>query len=307
MKKNLNIPKTFFGFLIASLAFWILINLSKIYTSKITYPISYINLPQHKTLLNTPPKELTILIKGTGFNLLSTNITNKPLLLNLKKIRNKEENNYYFLSKNIHSEVQNQLKKGIDLIEIQKDTIHLKIGTLSSKKIPLKSDINISFKLGFDLTKPITIKPDSVTISGNKTDLNKISYLNLEKINAENLSKSTELSSKIIIPKINNFKIDNETVKVIISIDKFTEGEIEIPVNVKNAPEGINIFPKKVKLIYKVSLKDFNKISPDLFNVECTYNKNSETSYLTPKIQSNSDLITLIRVVPDKIDFLIHK
>ncbi len=309
MKKTLNIPKTFFGFLIASLFFWILINLSKTYTSEVNYDIDYINLPQQKTLISTPLKNINLLVKGTGFNLLSTNISSKPLELNLEKTRRKKGNNYYFLSQNIQSEIQNQLKSGIELIQIQDDSISLKIGTLNSKKVPLKPNLNIEFQLGFDLTKPVTINPDSIEISGDEEELKKISFLNLEKIDFKNVSESVEVKSKIIFPKNRNFKTNIKEVDIKASVDKFTEGEIEIPVTIKNAPNGINIFPKKVKLIYKVGLTNFNKVTPDLFTIECDYNESTTKgiSYLIPKIQSHSNLVTTVRIVPDKIDFLIHE
>lgn len=92
-------------------------------------------------------------------------------------------------------------------------------------------------------------------------------------------------------------------------VDKFTEGEIEVPVLVKNAPKGINIFPKKVKVIYKVGLKNFNEITPDLFKIECDYldAENNELNYLTPELKDTPNLATVLRIVPDKIDFLIYE
>lgn len=309
MKKTLNIPKTFIGFLIASLFFWVLINLSKTYTSEVNYDIEYINLPQHKTLINTPLKNINLLVKASGFNLLTTNISNKPIKLDLEKTTKKKGINYYFLSKNIQPQIQNQLKSGVELIQILKDSISLKIGTLSSKKVPLKPNLNINFKLGFDLAKSISIKPDSILISGDESELKNIAFLDLEKLDLKNVSENIEVESNIITPKNSNFKISSKQANIIITVDKFTEGEIEVPVIVKNAPDEINIFPKKVKLIYKVGLSNFNKINPDLFKIECDYNEvnTKGVSYLTPKAQSLSDLVTLIRIVPDKIDFLIHE
>ncbi len=307
MKNTFNIPKTFFGFLTASVLFWLLINLSKEYTTEITIDVAYINLSLKKSIIDTPIKKLPLLVKGSGFNLISISLSNNYIKLNLDKINKKKGPDYYFLTKKLHSEIQDQLRSGIELILVQKDTIPLKIGTLHSKKIPLKTDLNITFQLGHDLSKPISIKPDSVIISGEQSLLKSISFLNLEKINLENLSETTITNSSIIISE--NIKTDITTAEISIIVDKFTEGEIEVPISVKNAPKGINIYPKKVKIIYKVGLKNFSKINENLFKIECNYNqvKINEASYLTPKLTKSSDLITLVRIVPEKIDFLIHK
>lgn len=236
-------------------------------------------------------------------------ITHKPIKLNLNKASRKTGTSYYFLSKDLISEVQEQLKSSIELIEIKEDTIPLKIGTLSSKKVPLKSNLNISFQLGYDLSKPVTIVPDSVLISGDETYVAKTEFLNLESITLENLSKSTNISSPIIFPENVQLKSSHSTAEINIDIDKFTEGEIEVPVFVKNAPKGINVFPKKVKIIYKVGLQNFNEVTPDLFKVECDYlqPKDKDINYLTPKIKDLPDMVTLVRIVPNKIDFLIYE
>ncbi|CAM1362737.1 conserved hypothetical protein [Tenacibaculum litoreum] len=309
MKTKFNIPKTFFGFLTASIFFWLLINLSKEYDTTIVYDVEYTQLPQQKTLIETPINTLSLKLKSSGYNLLVTSITHKPIKLDLNKASKKTGNSYYFLSKNLTSEVQEQLKSSIELLKIEEDTIPLKIGTLSSKKVPLKPNLSLSFQLGYDLSKPVTIIPDSVLISGDEAYIAKTDFLNLESTTLENLSKSTNISIPIVFPENTQLKSSHSTAEINIDVDKFTEGEIEVPVFVKNAPKGINVFPKKVKIIYKVGLQNFNEVTPDLFKVECDYlqSKNKEVNYLTPQIKGLPDMVTLVRIVPNKIDFLIYK
>jgi len=309
LKKNVNIPKTFFGFLIASIFFWLLINLSKEYNAEVEYDIEYTKLPQQKTLIDAPFNKLTLNVKSSGYNLLMSSINHKPIILQLDKATKEKGNNYYFLSKNLLPEIQHQLKSGIELNSILVDTIPLKIGLLSSKKVPLKPNVNISFQLGYDLSKPLTLTPDSILISGNETDVKEIEFLNLDGATLENISKNTNITSSIIFPEGVQIKTNYKSANIELLVDKFTEGEIEVPVLVKNAPKGINIFPKKVKIIYKVGLKNFNEITPDLFKIECDYleTENKELNYLTPKLKSSPNLATVLRIVPDKIDFLIYE
>ncbi|CAM1349553.1 YbbR-like domain-containing protein [Tenacibaculum crassostreae] len=309
MKNKINIPKTFFGFLTASIFFWLLINLSKEYNSTVQYDLEYTQLPQQKTLIETPFKKITINVKSSGYNLLTSSINHKPITLQLNKAIKKRGNNYYFLSKNILSDVQNQLKSGIQLINIQQDTIPLTIGTLNSKKVPIKPNTNITFQLGYDLSKPINTIPDSVLISGDENDINKIQFLELQKTSLENISKNTNTTSAIVFPEGIKLKSSHQSAQIELSVDKFTEGEIEVPVFVKNAPKGINIFPKKVKIIYKVGLKNFNSITPDLFKIECDYLESTkkELNYLIPKLKEFPEQISTVRIVPKKIDFLIYE
>ncbi len=307
LKKKLNIPKTFFSFLLASVFFWLLINLSKEYTTEIIIDTVYTNLPVEKTIIATPIKKIILLVKGSGFKLISTSLTSNTLVLDLKKINKKKATDYYFLTKKIQTEIQGQLKSGIKLISIKRDTIPLKIGTLHSKKVPLKTNLDITFQLGHDLATPINLNPDSILISGEQSLLKEINFLNLQKTKLENISESTTINVPINVPE--NIKTTVTAAEINITVDKFTEGETEIPILIKSAPKGINIFPKKVKITYKVGLKNFNKVNPNLFKVVCDYKhvKNNETTFLTPKIVKAPNFVTQIRVHPKKIDFLIHK
>ncbi|SOS49283.1 conserved hypothetical protein [Tenacibaculum dicentrarchi] len=307
MKKNFNIPKTFFGFLSASVLFWLLINLSKKYTTEIEIAVTYSNITIQKTIINTPIKKISLIVKGSGFKLISQNFTNSTVKLDLEKAHKKKKNNYYFLTKNSYSEVQRQLNSGIELIKFQRDSIPLEMGDLASKKVPLKTNLELNFQLGYDLASPIKITPSHVLISGETSLIDKINFLNLSKETLKNISESTTLKSTIETPK--QVKKEVSFAKISIIVDKFTEGEIEVPITIKNAPKNINIFPKKVKVIYKVGLKNFNKINANLFKVSCDYKQitSNETSYLTPKLIQFPDSITIQRIVPKKIDFLIHK
>ncbi|ALU74535.1 hypothetical protein [Tenacibaculum finnmarkense] len=307
MKKTFNIPKTFFGFLSASVLFWLLINLSKQYTTEIETVVTYNNIAIQKTIINTPIKKIALVVKGSGFKLIAQNFINSNIKLNLEKAHKKKNNAYYFLTKNSYSEVQRQLNSGIELIKFQRDSIPLEMGTLASKKVPLKANLELKFQLGYDLASPIKITPSHVLISGETSLIDKIIFLNLKKITLENISESTTLKGTIETPE--QLKKEVNSAKISIIVDKFTEGEIEVPISIKNAPKNINIFPKKVKIIYKVGLKNFNKINANLFKIACDYKQitSNETSYLTPKLIQFPDSITILRIVPKKIDFLIHK
>ncbi|WGH75619.1 hypothetical protein P8625_00205 [Tenacibaculum tangerinum] len=309
MKTKLNIPKTFFGFLIASIFFWFLINLSKEYHTIVEYDVEYIHLPQQKNLIEAPINKLYLKLKSSGYQLLVASLSHKPIQLDLREVSKKSENDYYFLSKKIAANIQEQLKSGLKLVQIQNDTIPLKIGTLKSKKVALKPNVNITFQLGYDFSKPITITPDSVLISGDETYISKTDFLNLENVTLKNISKNTNITAPIILPENITLKSSHSSAEIRIDVDKFTEGEIEVPVVVKNAPRGINIYPKKVKVIYKVGLQNFNDVTPDLFEVECDYNqiKDNEVNYLTPKVKDIPNMVTLVRLVPNKIDFLIYE
>ena len=64
-------------------------------------------------------EKLKIILKSTGYQLFSTSLSNKPIQLNLQKATHKKRNNYFFLSKDIIPNIQNQLKKEIEFLIFQ--------------------------------------------------------------------------------------------------------------------------------------------------------------------------------------------
>ncbi len=67
---------------------WFLNALNKEYTTEITYPIKYTELPKGKLLVSEPPKEMTLAIKAHGFALLRYSISTSflPIVLNVKLV-----------------------------------------------------------------------------------------------------------------------------------------------------------------------------------------------------------------------------
>ncbi|CAL2085041.1 YbbR-like domain-containing protein [Tenacibaculum sp. 190524A02b] len=310
MKKAINIPKTFIGFLIASLLFWLLMNLSKTYTTEISVPVSYTNLGLDKVLLEKPQEKLALQVKGTGFKLINIGFSNHQINFDLKNLKKTSKNNYYLLSNSFSNQIQKQLKSGISLITSLQDTLKFKIGNLSTKKVPLSPDLNINYKKGYNIASPIKITPDSIALSGSTEALNEIHNVLTEKVNLVDLDANFSKKVNLILPNT-NIKSKQKEAVITFKVEKFTEGKLTIPIIIKNSPksEKINIFPKTVDITYKIGLKNFSKVNKKSFSVYCDYKQslNNNLTYLVPILESKTDLVSSIRMTPNKIDFLIHK
>ena len=147
-----------------------LINLSKEYTTTVNYKILYEKLPQHKVFQEEPLKEIDLLVKASGFKLLSSNFHNKNLIFYLDKIRNTSEKQYYILPRDQKRIVQTQLYKGLRLESFLKDTIFLKLGSLSSKKVPV-GEQKINSDGSVTIGKGSWIGTNSVIYGGRKNGI----------------------------------------------------------------------------------------------------------------------------------------
>ncbi|MGK0412464.1 MAG: hypothetical protein ACJA1B_000661 [Polaribacter sp.] len=310
--KSKKIPKTFISFLIISFFIWLLITFSKEYVTVVTYAVSYKNIPQNKLLQETPVSAIDISIKASGFKILRTNFKNKIIQLEASDLQKKKAENFYLLPRNQTKKIQKQLLSGVVLQEIIKDTIYLNLGVLSSKKVVIKPNLEINYHIGYDLLEEISVKPDSIVVSGSKAQLQKINYLNLNKLSLNDVKTDFSKQVTIINPEAQN-SLNFNILKVEISgkVDKFTEGVLQIPFTIKNLPENtsLTILTENVEIVFIVALSNFAKVSEASFKVECDFaiSEGNNLGYLIPKVIAKPNFIKSFKIVPAKIDFLIQK
>ena len=312
MKSEKKIPKTFIGFLIASFFIWVLITFSKEYKTVISYDVNFKNIPQKNIILETNTKQIKILAKATGFKLFWTQILQKSINLDVSKINQKKATLFYFFPKNQLSEIQKQLTSGVFVESILKDTMFVNVGFLASKKVALKPNLNINYHVGYDLLGDVKVIPDSIVISGDENEIKDIKFLNLESVKLKN--QKSDFSKKVFISrtKMNkNLKFSASKAKIYAKVDKFTQGSLKVHFKVLNLPSNIKLtkLSDSVTITYVVALSNFSRVSKESFVVECDFKMSQKNglSYLIPKVIFKSEFVRNVKIIPNKIDFLIQK
>ena len=303
---------TFILFSFLSVIFWFMTKLSKEYDSSIKYPVSYINLPSNKLLQEKPSEYIDVRIKATGFKLISSKVSPRKLTIDASNIYGKSLTNYYLLLSQQKLSVQKQLNTGVKVAYFIKDSVHFKLGVLNQKKVVVKLISDLLFAEGFELNNSISIQPDSILLTGPKLTLDTISFVSTGLLQKKELNVS--INEFLDIKEFNpdsNVSAEKDKVLITASVERFTEGSVEVPIKVINIPDGkqINTFPKFVKVTYRIALSNFNKIDSSTFLIECDYSisENNNLPYLIPKLVGSSSMIKNARISPQKIDFLINE
>lgn len=310
VKVNFKI-KTFLIFLSLTLLFWILIKMSKTYTSDVVFDLKYENLATIHTLQSEPIKEITASVSSTGFNLISYKLKNKIITVDLSKMIQDNKSKYYYLPNNHLSEFQNQLVVETKIDRFLVDSIFFNLGKNKSKKVPVELKGEVKFKLGYNFVNQILISPDTITINGPEMQLDTIYSINTEMLKLSEVS--SRINKKVSLVAFNSDKISISNTEVLITaeIDKFTEGSLMLPFEIVNLPSNYRIttFPNEVEVIYQVGLSNFNKINKENTKVICDYSDSEKNSltYLIPKLKQQSKLITSVKIVPEKVEFLIEE
>jgi hypothetical protein len=299
-------------FLSFSFLFWVLTNLSKEYTTVMSYKILYVNLPVSKLFQNSPEADFDLRIKGTGFKLFSENLFRKSLYLDMQKVNFKQGFDYYLLPNAQKSKLQEQLRKGLFLEQIIKDTLFFELGQNKQKKVPVKENLNLRFKSGYSSSESFKIQPDSIRITGPEIQINQIDFLIMDNLDLKEVFEDVSYEVALQLPQnLNKIAYSHKSVKVEGKVEKFTEGSFEIPFEIDGLPQDANVttYPKTVQVIFQVGLSNYNKIAAEDFEVRCNYavSKENKYNYLSPKLVKKPSWVKTVKLIPDHIEYLIQQ
>ena len=91
----------------------------------------------------------------------------------------------------------------------------------------------------------------------------------------------------------------------------FTEKTVSLPVQIINNPENISIisFPAEVKVIFNISVKNFNAFQNSDIHVVIDFNeiKKGDLKKKRLKIINNKPYISNIRIQPEEVEFLLEE
>ena len=299
-------------FLLFSTLFWFLTKLSKEYETKVVYNVNYTNLPSSKLFQNTPNPQVELFVKGTGFKLLKEEMRTSKLRINLRNVVSKGKYNYYLLSHTKEIQVQKQLNKNIKLIGFVQDTLFFELGFNKHKKIPVISNLDLRFKSGYNLSNKVFLVPDSIEINGPEIQVDKIDFVSSSFLKIDNIVDDVYKEIEIVKPEsLDKLNYSVDKVQVVAEVEKFTEDSFEVPFVIQGLPldTKITTYPNVVKVFYQVGLSNYKKIAASDFKVICNYEKfeGRDTHYLVPKLLEKPTLVSSIRLVPDRIEYLIQK
>jgi len=295
-------------FLILALLFSVLTKLSKDYTQTIAFNIKAINVPEGKVLVKDSSHVLHITLTTYGFGLIKYYFSTPSIEVNFQNL-DKNELNYFWVKNRELPNVVSQFDANIKIESINPDTLLFRYDVNNIKKIPIVLNSDIKFSSGFDLVEHYNLNPDSIKVIGPKVLIDTITHVVTKKLKLDEVNSNILSTVQLEIPKgLRDVKYSKNQVIVSAHVEKFTEGSINVPVNVINIPDNIkiNYYPKMVSVQYYTSLSNFKTISSSSFIVECDYSElDDQGTYLIPKIVQQPIKVKNAKLFEKRIEFIL--
>ncbi|MGA9326875.1 MAG: CdaR family protein [Salegentibacter sp.] len=301
--------KTFGFFLLFSALIWILVQFGKEYTQVIKIPVKYVNAPLDKSLADKPTA-LDLRLQEKGFVLLwDFQIFRPELTIDLSKAEVIDQQLVYVLH-NHTDEIEGQLDVNLEDSNFIKDSIKIDFQPKQDKKVKVVPRLELSYAVGYSASEQVSLTPDSIKVSGPQSVIDTITEVQTQDLKINNINKDLSGKVKIDTSDLGMLSFYQTSVEYSQQVQKFTEGRLEIPVEVLNVPDNLNvvIFPKVVMVYYQVNLKDYEMVEAGDFRVVCDYNSvQPGDDYLLADVVDKPDLVTNVRLNERKIQFVIKR
>lgn len=298
--------------LLIATALWFLNAMSKDYSTTLNYSVKYINPPQGLFLTSAPPEKFEFKAEAHGFSLLRHKLalSRSPVVLNLNTIykeNSPREKIITLQTQSLISRFSDQVSNEITITDVTPKVVNLIFDSLATKVLPVKPNVETTFKPQFFLKGSINADPDSIKISGPLSVIDTLKYLETKLLKFKDIDAPVERKTALLHPE--NTIVEQERVILKIQVEKFTEKQITLPLEVINSPEekNIKVFPSEVKITFLVGMSDYENITSTDFEAFVDFNKNGTNSEtLSVTVESKSPHIQMLRVAPQSVEFIIE-
>jgi len=308
----------FYVFLVClfiSVFIWILIKLSAEFYTTLHYPIVYTSVPNNILLVNNTDSVVSLRMKSGGFNLFLLKYLKrkKPVFIDLGNIRLTKYDGVYrariITSRHVKDLIR-QLSITDEIVSVEPDTLYFDFEEIVSKKVPVYTNLELEVRKPYLLYDSLRTIPDSIVISGLREEIMGINQVFTEEKSLNDVNESQTVKLKLLYPESpGNMKFSDQEVEVRISLEKFTEDVLELPVKVVSGNKyQLKIYPDKVSVTYMVALKDFKRVTPEMFSATVSYPGNDNgDGKLDVKITNSPHFVKISRINPEKVEYIILK
>jgi len=297
-------------FLILSAAIWLLNALSENYTSIIEYPLVYTDFPEDRVFVGEMPGHLDLEINAHGYALLRYQMFRKPVPISFKisafnMSQTNDGSSAYILTRYLRDQISTQLPTELQLLEIKPDTLHFQFTNKVSRKVKIRPDLAFTIDKQFTIKDEVHLSPDSLLVSGPDLILDTLGFVSTERVELGLLTRN--FSDKLELKQIPELTYEVSRVDCNIELERFTEIQVQVPIDVLNLPDSIVLqtFPSRILLTCRVGLSKYDRVEGHPFRAVVDYNMiDEQTKVLEVSLQNLPVYLLGHEYSPRNVEFL---
>ena len=301
--------KYFLIFLTISFLVWFFGRLSEEYQSEIQIKVAYKDVPANLFSAINNPKTIRIRVKAKGFTLMRSQLNNYQVVLSMSNLESKS-GIYHMSTENLINQIKSQLPTQLEFLSVNTTDIAISLFELKSKKVPVNALINFQLAPGYIIDQ-ISVKPDSIVISGSKEELENYCAINTKYLRFPKLNQDLTTEVDLEIPEdAFNLKLSQASVTVSASVERYMDRYYELDIEQINSSDSLLLktFPSRVSILVYALVKDLKEISKDDFKVYVDAQKalNNKTELLELQLQLNNPKIKSAFLMEKQVEYILR-
>lgn len=300
----------FLMFCLASAVLWLFQTLHEDYETEVQIACVLTNVPNGVIVTEDLPPQLSVTVKDRGSTLVSYLWKEMPpLAIDFSLHDQGQAFGHVVLS---HNEIQRMLfpllQSSTRIVSLHPDTLVYYFNRGVKKRLPVTfhGDVETSPQ---HYLEAVRIEPDSVTVWGDKAVLDSMKTVSTMVTNLSGLTRTHE--QMVDIAPIRGAKIEPQQVMITAEVDVYTDKKVRVPIVGTNFPGGYNLrtFPSSVLVSFSIGSRQYKKVTAENFVITATYEELLEQpdSMLTLQLRSVPEGVTQVKIIPERVQFLIEK
>lgn len=290
-----------------ALIVWLFMKMSQPHDTEIPLEINY-TLPDDKIFATPPPPIITPEISGTGWALFRRYLSAQRPKINLTL---QNTRNQTISASQLETAIQRRLSGKLTAKLRTYQSISVQLDDKARKRIPLALQTNIRTASEYQFTVPPHPVPDSITIYGPKSIIEKIDVWQTELIELEGIKENTEPTVALLPHSNTEVSFDPPQVICNINVEQFTQKTLEVPIQIINAPDTLllTIHPSKTKITCRVGLSSYDKVDATQFAAVADFMKVdvNNSNYVPVKLTQVPDFVKNTDAQPQNVEFIISR
>lgn len=283
---------------------WLVVTTDKEYKTRIEVPFKIVRLAENKVLLKPVPDKVIMEVSGKGRALMGLNFYNLKVNLELPEINKStviDLNNYLN-----RFDVATEL--GVNVVDIiEPKQLDLRVDRFMSAEKPVRVKSNIQPAPGYTLNSS-DLEEDSVIVSGPASLIERLNYLETEKVEKKDAKYPFRQTVALVQPKPGIIDLDPPVVSVSFDIEQIVERTIyDVPIQIVGVPANLiaTPSPRNISLRIKGSESIITQISKDAITVYFDYGKLYQKGKVEYEVQIETpNNVSWTSASPDK--FRLH-
>ncbi len=293
--------------LLLAILLWFLVVTEKVFEDTFAIPIVVVGIPPGKTPDAEIPKTAIVRFHGRAKELIRLHYVSQPHFnLDLSGISERR----IIKLKPEWVSIPGGMNVTVAAI-LKPDSIVIAMEEFSLTERPVRLDLDLKYAPGYTLFGEPIITPKMVLLAGPERAVSKIKDVLTERITLSDLSRTTEVKTRVLIPDNKSVVLNIEQIAVTLHVERLGEREIAgIPIIIKNSPSDglVELEPAIVKATVRGAVSQLSELEANRFKawVNCSEFDPSRPGWLPVHLESPSGT-DLSATTPPRIRVKIKK